>query len=387
MGTAEAGFYLEGQGVARRGGAFSPADAVALGQALGRLGSGGAVGVASSGAPAFRALAAAAGAGIAQTGAVAWDFGDCFESQFSYCVGRSAADFGVYAGGAGVRVCSRGGLPLSPEEGARLLELLESPAAPVPYAGYGGILPMDGVRELYPIELIKSAVCTLTGMSVSVKCASRTVGLLAEEALSRLGCRFSEGGLTLQLSGDGRDVSVYDKVSDYIFTDRILALVCMDLFRRGQDAAVPASSPRVLDRLAERWGRRALRYEDGFSSDSDRTARSLGLRQPFLRDGLMLGIRLLSLLRENRCSLEELEDRLPGYAVVSRTVAAPRELLPGELGLCFPVEGGEIRIAPARGGRALFLAAEGVSMEAAGELCRFAEEELLNRHLPGESKM
>ena len=294
MGTAEAGFYLEGQGVARRGGAFSPADAVALGQALGRLGSGGAVGVASSGAPAFRALAAAAGAGIAQTGAVAWDFGDCFESQFSYCVGRSAADFGLYVGGAGVRVCSRGGLPLSPEEGARLLELLESPAAPVPYAGYGGILPMDGVRELYPIELIKSAVCTLTGMSVSVKCASRTVGLLAEEALSRLGCRFSEGGLTLQLSGDGRDVSVYDKVSDYIFTDRILALVCMDLFRRGQDAAVPASSPRVLDRLAERWGRRALRYEDGFSSDSDRTARSLGLRQPFLRDGLMLGIRLLS---------------------------------------------------------------------------------------------
>ena len=96
MGTAEAGFYLEGQGVARRGGAFSPADAVALGQALGRMQPGGAVGIASSGAPAFRALAAAAGAGIAQTGAAAWDFGDCFESQFSYCVGRSAADFGVY---------------------------------------------------------------------------------------------------------------------------------------------------------------------------------------------------------------------------------------------------------------------------------------------------
>ena len=382
-----AGFYLDGREVLWTGGAFSPAEAVVLGRALGRMRPGGAVGIGSSGAPAFQALAAAAGAGAAEAGAAVWDVGDCFESLFFYCAGRLAADFGLYAGGAGVRVCSRGGLPLSLEEERRLSELLESPAIPAAYSGYGSVLPMGGIRELYPVALVKSAVCTLTGMKVSVKCADRSAGRLAEEALSRLGCRFSEGGLTLQLSGDGRDVSLYDKVSDYIFTDRILLLVCRDLFRRGQDAAVPASAPRVLDRMAEEWERRALRYEDGFESGSDRRARSLGVRQPFLRDGLMLGIRLLSILRESRCSLEELEGLLPEYAVVSRTVAAPRELLSGKRGLCLAAAGGEIRIAPTRGGRALFLAVEGSTAEAAGELCRFAEEELLNRRLPGTGKM
>ena len=380
-------FYFDGTGLAAAGKPFfSPEDAVRIGQALGRLHPRGMIGAAAGGSPASRALMAALAAGIAQTGGTVWDFGDCFESQCGYCISRSAADWGVYADVSSdtpVRIFSRGGLPLSAGEKERLLELLEKGAPPSPYSSYGGILAMSSMRELYGIELIKSAVCTLSGMSVSVKCASSAVRALAEEALSRLGCRFAEGGLTLQISADGRNVSAYDKVSDYIFTDRVLLLVCMDLFRRGQDASVPASAPRVLDRIAARWGRRALRYEDGFVSDSDRSARNLGMRQPFLRDGLMLGIRLLSLLRENQCSLEELEKRLPGYAVVSRTVAAGRDLLPpGERGVCFPLNGGEIRLCPARAGRAIFLVAEGANVEMAGELCRFAEEELSNHRLP-----
>ncbi len=363
---------------------FSPEDAVKVGRALGRMHPRGIIGAAAGSSAAARAILAAATAGAAGAGAVVWEFGECFDSQFTYCVSRSGADFGIYADGAEtLRIYSRGGLPPSVAESRKLLDLLETggsdPASP---GDYGTILSMPGLRELYRVELVKSAVCSLAGMTVSVKCPGQAVQSLLEDALTQLGCRLGEDGITLQVSADGRNVSVYQTVSDYIFTDRVLLLCCMDLFRRGQDVSVPASAPRVLDRLAAERGRRAFRYEDGFSSPDDRSARHLGIRQPFLRDGLMLGIRLLSLLKENRCSLEELERRLPSYGVVSRTVPAGQGLLPDENGICLAFREGEIRLRPVRAGRAVFLAAEGRSVELAGELCRFAEEELQQRRLP-----
>lgn len=384
MAVREKGFYFDETALIPAGGRLLvPEDAVRLGRVLGRMRPGGMVGMACGNAPAARALLAAAAAGTAGAGGTVWDFGECFESQLGYCVSRSGAGWGLYVEGAkAVRVFSRGGLPLNSLEAAKLLALLQEEPQPSGAGGYGNILPMPGLRELYRVELVKSAVCSLAGMTAAVKSPGQAVQNLMEEALSRLGCRLGEGGVTLQVSADGRNVSAYRTVNDYIFTDRVLLLVCMDLFRRGQDAAIPASAPRVLDRLAVNRGRRALRYEDGFSSINDHSARHLGIRQPFLRDGLMLGIRLLSLLRENRCSLEELERSLPDYAVVSRTVAVGRELFGDKGGRCFSVRGGEIRMRPVRAGQAVALSAEGVSMEAAGELCRFAEEELQQHRLP-----
>lgn len=34
---------------------------------------------------------------------------------------------------------------------------------------FGEILPFSGIREFYPVELIKSAVCSLSGVTLSIK--------------------------------------------------------------------------------------------------------------------------------------------------------------------------------------------------------------------------
>lgn len=350
-----------------------PEEALFFGKRLARFG---AVGGGGDGSPVSRAMLLAVAAGVSAGGGQFWDFGDCFESQWRYCVGRSGAGLGVFADREGkLQAVSAGGLPLSAGEWRKLTERSFASSE-----RFGEILSFSGIREFYPVELIKSAVCSLSGVTLSVKSPSLQVKGLAEEALSRLGCRFAEGGLTLQLSRDGKDVSFYDEGNRYLFTDRVKLLVCMDLFQKGEDAALPASAPRVFDRLADKMGRRVLRYADDFDSESDREARGLALRQPFLRDGIMLGIRLLSLMRKNRCSLRELEGRLPGFAVVSRVVPARKELMEGDWGVKIPGADGEIRISRRKAG--LLLAAEGADAETAAELCRFAEEALWNGQLP-----
>lgn len=351
---------------------LTAAGALQAGLAAARM-QGSAVGLGRGNSPAARALLLAAAGGILQNGRAAWNFGSCFESQFYYTLSRSGADYGLFAGYAGeLRVCGRGGLPLSPPEEEAFLAGMHCREEEKPlFAGsWGMLLPMENLSALYRVELIKAAGTALSGMGVCVKCANPRICGLMEETLLELGCRLREGGLTLQISADGRDVSAYDAVQDYIHTDRVLLLVCRDLFERGQDAAVPASAPRVLDALAESCGRQVFRYDDGLPSGSDRKARSLSLRQPFLRDGLMLGLRLLSILRRRSCGLGELVRELPDYAVVSRTVAAPSAFRAGTV-LRFPA--GELRVRPLRGRRAVLLSAECGNMEAAAELCRFGE--------------
>ena len=363
---------------------LTAADSLRAGLSLGRM-QGSAVGLGRGDSPAARALLLAAESGILQNGRTAWDLGSCFESQFFYTLSRSGADYGMFVSYAGeAKLCARGGLPLSPGEERQFLELMDGEEPRPVFAGsFGTLLPMESLGALYGVELIKAAETTLTGMAVCVKCANPLILEMMEKTLTGLGCRLREGGMTLQISADGKDVAAYESVQDYIYTDRVLLLVCRDLFSRGQDAAVPASAPRAIDAVAASCGRQVFRYDDGLPSGSDRKARSLSLRQPFLRDGLMLGLRLLSVMKRRRMGLSGLVRELPGFAVVSRTVAAPAGLREGMV-LAFP--SGELRVRPCGGRKAALLTAECTDMEAAAELCRFGEAALQRGELrsPGE---
>ncbi len=361
---------------------LSAEDALRAGLAAGRMKRGGAVGAGRGDSPAARALLLAAESGVLQSGSSLWGFGSCFESQFLYCCGRSGASGGIFVDFAGrLRPVSGGGLPLSLEEEEQFLRLMEEPARlPASGDGWGACVSMGSLREMYRVELFKAAETGLSGLTACVKCANPLIRRLMEEAMAELGCRVREGGVVLQISADGRDISAYQEVQDYIFTDRVLCLVCLDLFRRGQDAAVPASAPRALDGAAAAWGRRLFRYEDGFPSPTDRKARALGARQLFLRDGPMLGMRLLSILRRNGGGLAGLQKDIPVFAQVSRTIPAGKAAALRAAVLSLPL--GELRVRPVRGGRFAFLAAESGSMEAAEELCRLGEEKIAAGEAP-----
>ena len=361
------------------GGLFSAAAAMKAGAALAEIFGKGNICTGMGDSPAAGGILRAAESGILQQGGNVWAAGSCFESQFGYCVGRSGADCGLFVDFSGeIRLYGRGGLPLCEREQQDFLEAAKKPEPRAVYWGdWGRLVSMENLREFYCVELIRAAETTLCGISADIKCANPRLCGMLRETFVRLGGKLRDGGLTVQVSADGRDVTVYRTMQDIIHTDRVLCLVCLDLFRRGEDVALPASAPRMLDRAAAEAGRQVFRYEDGFPACTGMEARGLAVRQPFLRDGAMLALRLLSILKRSGGSLAELESQLPGFAVVSRTVAGN---VPAGMVLHFSK--GELLLRPEGGKNGVFLSAECRDAETAAELCRFGEESLANGELP-----
>ena len=361
------------------GGLFSAAAAMKGGAALAEIFGKGNICTGMGDSPAAGGILRAAESGILQQGGNVWAAGSCFESQFGYCVGRSGADCGLFVDFSGeIRLYGRGGLPLCEREQQDFLEAAKKPEPRAVYWGdWGRLVSMESLREFYCVELIRAAETTLCGISADIKCANPRLCGMLRETFVRLGGKLRDGGLTVQVSADGRDVTVYRTMQDIIHTDRVLCLVCLDLFRRGEDVALPASAPRMLDRAAAEAGRQVFRYEDGFPACTGMEARGLAVRQPFLRDGAMLALRLLSILKRSGGSLAELESQLPRFAVVSRTVAGN---VPAGMVLHFSK--GELLLRPVGGKNGVFLSAECRDAETAAELCRFGEESLANGELP-----
>ena len=136
-------------------------------------------------------------------------------------------------------------------------------------------------------------------------------------------------------------------------------------------------------------------------TDASSAARQLAAQQPFLRDGLLMSVRVLSFLAETGMSLEELDARLPRFQLQSRLLPLSVAGMTARTGQILSrlraavggtqsetAEGleltfGEARavVRPLKTGGALLLRAEGGTDETAEALCDRMED-LIRQSLP-----
>ena len=158
--------------------------------------------------------------------------------------------------------------------------------------------------------------------------------------------------------------------------------------RNGRDIAVPYDAPGFLDALALDCGKKVYRYLSTPADNSDSLARRLAAKQVFVRDGLFLAVKLLSVMKERECTLEKLIAELPEKYIIRKTVHigfSPADIagLVGEEdisltndfeGIKLKREKGKLLIIPERSGDKVRILAEADTMEAATELCEGIEE-------------
>lgn len=366
-----------------------------LGAAIGSLDRGGKVAVGCSHDKAAKVLKMALIAGILSSGGRVWDFGTGIEPQFDYFVGFSMIHTGVYISG-GPRSCVRlsgsGGLPAlrsTEREVERRLSVGDFTRA-----GWDSLqdsTDMSGMRQLYRQELIGMAPDGLSGMRAEVRGSDREPVKLLHSVLSTIGCSM-EGGLRLHLGAGGRRLSVFDPVAGYIWPERVLAINCLMELKEGKDLALPYDAPTALEQMARNYGAEIKRYYTCSTGHDDREARRLAANQPWVRDGLMMAVRLLNWMKRHQTTIAELVAELPIFAVNEKTVACTadpalvlRKLAeetggqcPGSLweGTRMIREKGTISIRPSKLGKSLILAAEAADTETAAELCGDLEQKL-----------
>ena len=245
---------------------------------------------------------------------------------------------------------------------------------------------MSEIKRIYNQGLMSQAPDGLCGISCKFECDNERIKSVAEQCLAESGGK-SDGDLIFRISKDGRKLTAdsHQVTAEY---HSLLALCCLDEMRKGRDVAVPYDAPQFLDSLAEEWGKKVLRYLSTPADSSDLRARQLAAKQPFVRDGLFLAVKILAMMKEKNCTLADLLSVLPKKFILKKTVRisfSPSYLISvaGEnsLGVRNDFEGvkilrdnGRVLIIPERGGETVRILAESNSMEAAQELCADVED-------------
>ena len=385
--------YLSESGVDERCGARLNAETcVRLGAAVGSSGNGKKIGVAGDGSKTACMLRLAVEAGLVGAGSTVWDFGECFEAQLNFLVNFCGLGSGLFVSGKNsreVRICGEGGLSI-PRRFEREIEsgMSKCEFKEISEDEIKGISDMSGVKLLYNQELMKQAPYGLQGTGACVECENESIKTLLENCIMRLGGHESDE-IKLVIDGSGTRLHAVCG-GEKIEYEKLLALCCLNEMRNGRDIAVPYDAPAFLDLLAEENGRKAYRYLSTPADNSDSSARRLAAKQIFVRDGLFLAVKLLSVAKERDKSIARLLSELPEKYIVRKSVRigfSPSNLAAvvgeggaqtdnGFEGIKLVKSGGRLLVIPERSGERVRILAEADSMEAADELCADIEEKL-----------
>ena len=363
---------------------------VRLGASLGSTCKSRKIALGCDGTPYSRIMCRALSAGLSETGAAVWNFGECFESQFKYLVNICGLEAGAFAYGDNekyIEVCSIGGLSLpcklerQLEAAMSKCEFREASATEIEEPA-----DMTGMKQLYTQGLMMLAPDGLKGIEAVFKCENSAVKNFVSSCVSKLGAE--EGGDTVfEISPDGTKLTAISGEKRYDY-ERLLAVACLDEISKGKDVAVPYDSPEFLDLLAVKQGRRIYRYLSTPADGADAKARHLAAKQPFVRDGLFLAVKLLSIMKGRNCGLAYLVSELPERYIIRKTVKInfpPSYLfdLAGETvketandreGIKIIRNDGRLLVIPERGGESVRMLAEADTAEIAEEICTVFEE-------------
>lgn len=360
---------------------ITPETAVMAGAACARAAAGGRILTAHSGENGAAALAAAFSAGAAAAGADCVSAEVCPATAAAYAVKKLKCAMGCYVHtelDASFKLFASDGLALFGDTEKTIEQELDGGKA-LPYSHYGSISDFIGAAELYAAKLGELLGGKLKGIYADVSSPSMAVMSCFEKAIGEKNDR-SGGRIAFHISGDGSRISAYSDDTGYVFREKLIMICCRDLFESGSDAAVCGKPPRVLEKMAEEYGRRVIscgknicRSEER-QSDECACARRLASEQLFMHDGTALAVRILDILRRHGTSLREEAAGIPSFAGISRYIPVdkPSELLKR---LCTPdgvlSDNGSERVVirPVRTGRGIMLDVESFAMEAARELC------------------
>ncbi len=368
------------------GSIITPQTAAAAGSSLASLGN--RIGVGYKDSPSSKSLALALAAGITAAGADAWIFGSTSEPELDFCTASSGLSAGCWIEAgitAKIKPCSGDGLPLSRSE-ERIIEggMNRSEYRRAGFMHFGEIRDSSAITRLYGNMLEKAAPEKLTSIRAVLNTSGTAVNEVCENILDRINCR-SGKPVVFHIGGNGRGVSAYTDETGYIFEEKLMLIACRRRFEQGHDIALPYNFPKAAEELAEKYGRRVLRYSGCPSDPSDMEARRLAAEAPFVRDGAALMLTVLEAMEAHgRSPAEEIYD-LPEIALSTRFVAIdkqPVKLLRSIFtekqvsgdGVLIDDRRGRVLIRPVKTGKGVIMQVESYSAEVSAELCDFYQD-------------
>lgn len=343
---------------------------------------------------ASKALALAFMSGVMSSGGQVWDFGECIESEISFCMRLGNIKAGCYIDAgkiAFLKVLSDNGLlPTRSQE--RKIEggLNRNEFSKADFNNFGSVINCESMKVMYKRALESMLPLKLNGICPKFKTGCESASKIISEIIPQ---RIDLDGdsIIFHISADGRKVSAYTEGTGYVFYEKLIILAEKIYFENGKDVSLPYSFPLVADEIAQKYGRRVLRYYNCSFDSSDAEARSLAGECDFVNDGIKLSFIILRYLYEKKISLADAVKDIPDFYATSRYVSVnnlPSQILKqlcqekaglGE-GVAVKEKDSRVLIRPTKTGKGVLMFVESFKSETASELCDKFEKILKNNN-------
>lgn len=275
------------------------------------------LGILHSSSPSAKLCADLVALGARDAGAKVWQFGEAFPAVTSFAARAFDLDAAVFVGtgdsvdGIRFRFADRLGLPLTRDHQRNIEKRINSGSLPHCVSPSDPVIP-DGEDKILCryCHFLQEQVGGLHGVSFAVSRRDEAGEFLYSNGLA-LGAdvSYSLSGDSFTVSPDGRRagaVSAGGKELTYWHLVLIAASESPEA-RLG----LPASAPDVVVRTLEKIGKEVLLFND--VSDGD--ARRASLRLPYLGDGVLLCLVVMSCLRDRNLTLDGAYAALPVFAL------------------------------------------------------------------------
>lgn len=311
--------------------------------------------------------------GIAAAGGETLFAQDCALPELS--AGASAGDCGiiVHCGENGIRMLSRGMLPLT----AAQEDAIRTGAAHPQWMEQSDCGSIASGKQLCAAYSARLQAHLPENMMLRPQLET------ASPRLRTLLTPIFRGGsgpqVTLRISADGRRASLYTEKTGWIFYEKLLLMCCQQYLMLGKDVALPCWVPHIAERMAAAHGRSVLRYAS-HPDGKDTEARRLANEHGFSLDGAVLCADILRMHAEMQPDLGAWAASLPPCYTVRRVLhadsaadalvrcSASMHAAQEPDGLRIRAAEGEALLHPARDSRTVSMLVEAASMEAASEL-------------------
>lgn len=370
----------------RVGADITPEFCTALGCAAGSLKQCENIAVAYDSSNVSKALAGAVMSGLLSTGCKVISFGRLIKSQMAFACSFCEADLGIYISfdkECFIDIFGSDGLRISGQTERNVVKCIEKGEfVRCAVSEYKTVTDMSGIKQIYLQELCRQAPDGLYGTRARVFCDNPETESLLNNVLNGLGCDTLEG-TEYRVSADGCSLTVKNQFGESFSFQKLFALCCMDEFERGEAVAVDIEAPLFIDALAKKYGGKVLRM------DFDKTPQNSPLRekaisQQFLRDGLMMTLKILDMEKKGK-NVRRLLKSIPDYATVlndmgiETSASAVMRILSEQYtvtpaGVEMDIRGSKVFIRPNSSGKKLCIRSESKNAETARSACDEVEE-------------
>ncbi|MCL1823410.1 MAG: sugar phosphate nucleotidyltransferase [Oscillospiraceae bacterium] len=256
-----------------------------------------------------------------------------------------------------------------------------------PWDGFGVVGDIKCADELY-ISMLNHISEFKSEYNIILNCGNSRLLSVLSPVFERISDSNSEQ-LIITFNNSGTKAEFRLGKDSMMNHDKLILLACIDIFKGGFDAALPADFPSAADALAKNFGRKIHRFFNCSNDSSDKEARDVAESETFLWDGAYLALFILGWLTRDKISLEEAASALPEFSRENRVVVIncpPQRILSklckgkgktgiGE-GITFDRDENRVLLRSNKKGNALFLMAESASSETAKSLCDDIEAEV-----------